>query len=70
MRKNHPHAQVKIFKKSGHKIFADEPKKFFSILKSFLKKSSKKHIAYKPGNRLTWPSPLQTPAINLFPKLS
>jgi proline iminopeptidase len=73
MRKNHPHAQVKIFKKSGHKIFADEPKKFFSILRNFLIKSSKKHIAYKPGNRLTWPSPLQVqtiPTIKFFPELS
>jgi len=38
MRKNHPHAQVEIFEKSGHTIFADEPKKFFTLLKSFLKK--------------------------------
>ena len=38
MRKNHPHAQVEIFEKSGHKIFADEPEKFFSIHRDFLKK--------------------------------
>jgi proline iminopeptidase len=55
MRKNHPHAQVKIFEKSGHKIFADEPEKFFILLKDFLKKSSTAKITYKPGNRITWP---------------
>ena len=36
MRKNHSHAQFEIFEKSGHKIFADEPDKFFSILKKFI----------------------------------
>jgi proline iminopeptidase len=39
MRKNHPQAQVEIFEKSGHSIFADEPEKFFSILRKFLKTS-------------------------------
>jgi Predicted hydrolases or acyltransferases (alpha/beta hydrolase superfamily) len=58
MRKNHPHAQVKIFKKSGHMIFFDEPEKFFPLLKDFLEKSSKMQIVYKPGNRLVWPKPL------------
>ncbi len=38
MRKNHPHAHVEIFEKAGHKIFADEPVKFFTRLKSFLEK--------------------------------
>jgi proline iminopeptidase len=57
MRKNHPHAQLEIFEKSGHKVFADEPEKFFSVLKDFLEKSSKANIVYKPGNRLTWPKP-------------
>ena len=37
MRKNHPRAQVEIFEKSGHCIFADEPEKFFILLKGFLK---------------------------------
>jgi pimeloyl-ACP methyl ester carboxylesterase len=37
MRRNHPHATVEIFEKSGHKIFADEPEKFFTLLKEFLK---------------------------------
>lgn len=55
IRKNHPKAQFEYFTKSGHAIFADEPEKFFSILKDFLEKSSKTKIAYKPGNRLTWP---------------
>jgi len=36
MRKNHPHAQIEIFKKAGHMVFADEPEKFFKILKDFL----------------------------------
>ncbi len=39
MRKNHPHAQVEIFEKSGHKMFADEPEKFFALLKGFLGES-------------------------------
>ncbi len=39
MRRNHPRAQVEIFDKAGHYIFADEPKKFFTRLKAFLKKS-------------------------------
>ena len=55
MRTNHPHAQVEIFERSGHQIFADEPEKFFSLLKDFLAKSSKLQITYKPGNRLAWP---------------
>jgi pimeloyl-ACP methyl ester carboxylesterase len=55
MRKNHPHAQAEVFEKSGHMIFADEPEKFFSVLRNFLEQSSKLHIAYKPGNRLAWP---------------
>lgn len=58
MRKNHPHAQVEIFEKSGHKIFVDEPEKFFTLLKEFLKKSSQAKITYKPGNRITWPKPI------------
>ncbi len=55
MRKNHPHAQFELFEKSGHKIFADEPEKFFPLLRSFLEKSSKAQIVYKPGNRLVRP---------------
>jgi tetratricopeptide (TPR) repeat protein len=58
MRENHPHARVEVFEKSGHAIFADEPEKFFRLLKEFLETSSKKTITYKPGNRLTWPKPL------------
>jgi len=57
MRRNHPHAQVEIFKKSGHKIFADEPEKFFDILQKFLEKADKAKIEYKPGNRIQWPKP-------------
>jgi len=41
MHKNHPRAQIEIFEKSGHNVFADEPEKFFSILRSFLKKLKK-----------------------------
>jgi proline iminopeptidase len=33
--RNHPNAHVEIFEKSGHKIFADEPTKFFTLLKGF-----------------------------------
>jgi proline iminopeptidase len=35
-RRNHPNAQIEVFEKSGHMIFADEPEKFFSMLKKFL----------------------------------
>ena len=38
MQKNHPHAQIEIFEKSGHVIFADEPERFFSLIKNFLEK--------------------------------
>ncbi|MFC1843072.1 alpha/beta fold hydrolase [Candidatus Dependentiae bacterium] len=58
MRKNHPHARLEMFEKSGHAIFADEPKKFFDLAKMFVKQSSKKKIAIKPGNRLEWPEPM------------
>ena len=65
MRKNHPNAQFEYFEKSGHGIFADEPEKFFSLLKNFLEKSIKAQIAYKPGNRLLWPKPLSPLACKL-----
>lgn len=57
LRKNHPHAEVVIFEKSGHKVFADETDKFFKSLRDFLRKSDKASIVYKPGNRLEWPKP-------------
>ena len=38
MRKNHPNAEIVVFEKSGHNIFADEPDKFFAVLKRFLEK--------------------------------
>ena len=31
-------AQIEIFEKSGHVIFADEPERFFSLIKNFLEK--------------------------------
>ncbi|MFA6535105.1 MAG: alpha/beta fold hydrolase [Candidatus Babeliales bacterium] len=55
MRKNHPHAQLEIFEKSGHMIFVDESEKFFSLIRDFLKKANETKITYKPDNRLTWP---------------
>jgi proline-specific peptidase len=55
MRKNHPNAQIEVFEKSGHMIFADEPEKFFTLLRGFLKKTNKAKIVYKPGNRIKWP---------------
>ncbi len=36
MRKNHSRAQVNVFERSGHIIFADEPEKFFAVLRKFL----------------------------------
>lgn len=56
MRKNHPHATVAVFEKSGHTVFADEPEKFFSLVRDFLKKTSKTTITYRPGKQLTWPA--------------
>jgi len=47
MRKNHPNARLEVFEKSGHKIFADEPEKFFAILKKFLQNSSMLHFDSK-----------------------
>lgn len=58
IRKNHPHAQVEIFEKSGHAIFADEPEKFFDLLRNFLHKAEITKITYKPGNRIEWPVPV------------
>lgn len=58
VRKNHPYAQSEYFKKSKHAVFADEPKKFFALLKKFLIQSSSAQITYKPGNRLQWPKPM------------
>ena len=46
MRRNHPHAQVEIFEKSGHKVFADEPEKFFGILRTFLAKAAKTSVKH------------------------
>ncbi len=39
MRKNHPHAQFEMLEKSGHTMFADEPEKFFSLVRIFLRQS-------------------------------
>ncbi|KKQ32825.1 MAG: hypothetical protein US49_C0005G0044 [candidate division TM6 bacterium GW2011_GWF2_37_49] len=61
MRKNHPNAQFEYFEKSGHKIFADEPVKFFALLKTFIESALRTSYACKPGNRLVFsepPSPL------------
>jgi len=41
MRKTCPHAQIAVFEKSGHTIFADEPDKFFALLREFLKELKK-----------------------------
>jgi len=41
MHKHHPRAQIEVFEKSGHNIFADEPDKFFALLRNFLKKLNK-----------------------------
>jgi len=41
MRKNHPHAQIEVFEKSGHNIYVDEPEKFFNLLRKFLVKLEK-----------------------------
>jgi len=55
MRKNHPQAQIEIFTKASHYIFGDEPEKFFTLVRSFLKQTAKAKIEYKPGNRISWP---------------
>lgn len=55
MRINHPHAQIEVFEKSGHSMFADELHKFFTLLKSFLQKTSTMRIAYKSCGIIAWP---------------
>ncbi|MBF0207737.1 MAG: hypothetical protein HQK53_12685 [Oligoflexia bacterium] len=57
MHKNHPHSRLEVFEKSGHKIFADESEKFFTLLKNFLEESKQAKIFYRAGNRLTLPAP-------------
>ena len=57
MRKAHPNAQFELFEKSGHAIFADEPDKFFAIVRKFLEKTVHTKIVYKPGHRITLPEP-------------
>jgi len=57
MRKNHPHAQVEVFEKSGHCIFGDEPERFFSLLKIFLDIAAKTPISKLPVHTLVWPDP-------------
>jgi len=64
--KNHPHAQFEYFKKSGHCVFADEPEKFFPLLKKFLAKANNTRITYKSGNRLQWPQPVPEIIRKLF----
>jgi proline iminopeptidase len=60
LQKNHPHAHVEVFKKSGHIIFADEPDKFFTLLQKFMADATNTTIVYKPGHRLTWPKKQQS----------
>ncbi len=36
--KNHPAAELVMFKKSGHSPFADEPEKFFTMLRNFFRR--------------------------------
>ncbi len=56
MRKNHPKAQYQSFEKSGHTIFADEPQKFFALLKSFLASlGSDGHTSYKADSKIDLP---------------
>lgn len=57
MRKNHSHAQFEVFEKSGHVVFADEPEKFFPLLKNFLEKASKAPISKMSAKKLDWPTP-------------
>lgn len=57
IRKNHPHAQFEYFEISGHKIFADEPGKFFTLLNKFL--SSLTEASYPCIDcKIQWPEPI------------
>ena len=55
LRTNYSHAQLELFKQSGHTIFADETDKFFAIVRTFLKKAGNSKIVYKPGHRIVFP---------------
>ena len=66
MRKNHPNAQVEIFQKSGHIIFADEPEKFFSLLRKFLTKASKTKIKNNFCESVEWPKSPSDEDLKMF----
>ncbi|KKR96538.1 MAG: Alpha/beta hydrolase fold containing protein [candidate division TM6 bacterium GW2011_GWE2_41_16] len=55
MKKNHPHAQVEVFEKSGHCVFHDEPDTFFPLLESFIRTSKKSPVSHLCANRSIWP---------------
>jgi len=58
MQKNHPHAKLHIFEKSGHRIFGDEQEKFFTLVRTFLKKAAATKETAIPGKKITWPQPI------------
>jgi len=51
----HPNAQIEVFEKSGHIMFADEPEKFFSLLRGFLKKASETKVKTMSPKSIAWP---------------
>jgi proline iminopeptidase len=58
--KNHPNARLVVFEQSGHSPFADEPEKFFPLLREFAAgaRESAKAPRKRPAGRITWPSPV------------
>ncbi|HBR70202.1 TPA: hypothetical protein DIC20_05105 [Candidatus Dependentiae bacterium] len=56
MQKLLPHAQFELFENSSHCVFCDETKKFFEVLRTFLKNLSEKPIEQKKIT-IKWPKP-------------
>ncbi|MCX5784276.1 MAG: alpha/beta hydrolase [Elusimicrobia bacterium] len=57
LKANHPGAEMVVFEKSAHSPFADEPEKFFKVLRDFTARSAKnsENLYVRSGSRMTWP---------------
>jgi proline iminopeptidase len=57
---NHPKARLVVFEKSGHSPFADEPERFFALIRDFISAAQEgsKTPRRRPSSRVAWPSPL------------
>jgi len=57
MQANHPGAKMVVFQNSGHSPFCDEPVRFFSALRGFVKSANAAPLpaAGRMGTRISWP---------------